>query len=232
MRPFKNLLFITTFLFTTGLASGQVLYDMHVGLYSTFLSSDSLKASPGIGLEIGARSQAKISPRFDFFSTYSIYGASFGIPGYTYALDGNFNLNTANVIANFIKLGLNYSLGVDYFIVPDQFSVGVGPAIALNYYILTTTEDVFLGPIHVDPQTLRPLSTTSASNLSTFNFDYGARLNFIYRFPKVQLSLEYFHGFSSLTPTYNTSANDIMLGLHFNLKEISHAKPYQNKLIK
>ena len=231
MRPLKRLFFILTFSFAASIASGQGLYDIHVGLYSTFLSSDSLQSVPGIGLEIGARSQAKISPRFDFYTTCSIYGASFGVVGYKYSVDANFNPSMVRFTSNFIKLGLNYSAGVDFFIVPDKFSVGLGPAIALNYYIAENVEDP-LGAIRIDPITKVPEPLATAASLEQFNFDYGARLNFIYRLPKVQFSLEYFHGFSSLTSTYNTSATDIMLGLHFNLKEISHAKPYQNKLIK
>ena len=230
MIPLKKILFVSSFTLMTFMASGQALTDIHIGLYSCFLSSDSLKSTPGPGLEIGARSQARISRRLDFFSTYSVYFATFNVNGYHYTEDASFNPIVKNTSPTFDKIGLNYAVGIDYYIIPDKFSVGAGIGIAVNDIIGEAPLIDSLGAVPTSVQTMR--STAQVTDLEHFNFDYGVHANLIYRLPKVQFSLEYFKGFSSLTSGYNSSMNDIMLAVHFHLRDISYAKPYQNKLTK
>ena len=229
MIRLKKIFFVSSFALMTFMAKGQAVADTHIGLYSTFLSSDSLKSSPGLGLELGARSQAKINSRFDFFTDYSIYLSTFSVTGYSFSEDASFNPIIKKTSSSFYKVGLNYSAGVDYFIVPDQFSVGAGLGIAVNYVIAGNNADS-LGAAPSLPATSAPIAR--AGDLQKFNFDYGVHINAIYRLSKVQFSLDYFKGFSSLTSGFNTTMNDIMIGVHFHLRDFSYAKPYQNKLTK
>ena len=231
MKPFKDIFLILIFLFSTSLTIGQSLIDTHAGFYTTFLSSQALQSVPGIGLEVGKRSQAKMSPRFDFFSDYAIYFTSFGIKGYTVTETGVFDTVVTHTTSTFYKVGLNYALGVDYFILPDQLSIGAGPALSLNDVLLAPGSNrALLGTVPRDAVATAPATTTD--QMGGFLIDYGVHINVVYRLPKVQFSISYFKGFNSLTTGFSTTSNDIELAVHFNLMESSFAKPYQNKIVK
>jgi len=230
MKPFKKFLFTVILSVTWSVATAQVTYDYHIGLISTFLSSDSLKSTPGFGIEIGGHSQARISPRFDFISTTSIYFSQFSVTGYGFSIaSSSFDTTYKNSSESYNKIGLNYSLGAAYYIIPDKFNVSLSIAVAANDIMYTgTNQDNFIGAHQGNYPAAR------AGDLAGFNIDYGPRIGLNYRLPKVAFSLEYFKGFGNITAgdPFRTTMNDVVFGIHFFIREFSIAKPYQNKLSK
>ncbi len=230
MKPLKKLFFTAILSVTWSCASAQVTYDYHVGLQSTFLTSDSIKSTPGFGIEFGGHSEAKISPRFDFISSTSIYFSQFNVTGYSFIASlTSFDTSYSNTAETYYKVGLNYSLGAAFYIIPDKFSVSASIAAAANDIVYTgTNQDNFIGAHRGNYPAAR------AGDLAGFNIDYGPRVGLRYRLPKVAFSLEYFKGFGNITPNdkFRTTMNDVVLGIHFFIREYSIAKPYQNKLSK
>jgi hypothetical protein len=210
--------------------SGQSIVDMHTGIYSTYFSSSSFKSAPGFGLEFGGHSQGKLSRFLDLFSDFYVYYTSFSVTGSNYTPTDT-TLPPANATTKLGKLGLNYTIAFNGYLVPDKLSLQAGGGIAFN-------DISVIGVPNANNLDILDDNPVNASllikNLAGYKFDYGLRFGLCYRLPKAQICVGWFRGLKNITQgtNMNTTTNDLMFSVHFSLTEKSIAKPYQNKRIK
>jgi len=233
MRPLKKILFITAFLSVTYLASAQMSTNFNAGLYSSFLSSDIVSSSPGIGIELGSKASTKISKRFNLFSQFSLYGTSFTVNGYNVGIGPPPDLKTivTHTNDNFLKIGFNYSYGVGYDILKNLLNIQVGIGVSANDIISGSNQFSYVGAVPSNPQDALNGSFSTDGAFTGAHYDAGIEYGLTYHMPKMELFLGYYKGLVAIGP-FSSTANDIMLAINFRLRDKSVAKSFQNKLAK
>ena len=222
--PFKRAFWLAAFLCTTNQCYPQALVDMHAGLFVPVLTSNKFKFSNSSGLEFGGYSQKKINRHLGIFAEYYIFYGSLSVTGSNYTPVDTTRI-PGNATTQLEEIGFNYTLGLDYFIIPRKLSLMAGLGISFN--------DI-LTPADLSFANIPPVSSFIVSNLGGFKFNYGFCLGVCCKIHTVQIALVYFNGLKNITSgtDMNTTMSDLTLQFHFLLREITIAKPCQNILVK
>jgi len=221
---FKRVFWFAALLCAANQCYSQALVDMHAGLFLPVLTSNKFRFSNSSGLEYGGYSQNKINRHLGLFGEYFIYYGSLSVTGSNYTPADTTRVS-GNSTTQIEEIGFNYTLGLDYFIIPRKLSLMVGPGLSFN--------DI-LTPADLSFANIPPVPSSIIKNLGGYKFNYGLCFGVCCKIHSVQIAMVYFNGLNNITSgtDMNTTMSDFMLQFHFLLREITIAEPCQNILIK
>jgi len=239
MKRIKKFVLASLFLSLPMGAWAQVWYQGTVGVVMPFASSNLFTSSLGIGLNLGYCDHFAISNRLHLAYELDAY---YGGMTLNYKAGDSVSL-TPTGSATCIALGGNLKLGLNYYIIPKQLSVGAGIFGGYNVSLfLSDNEQYIIG--YQSAGYNNPIFISDVAN-SMNNYNYGVCFSTELSLGKHALSLKLDLGLNNFTSgmeLYNSKTNKsvacntnlsiITLNYHYYIYKYSLAKNYQNKLLK
>jgi len=233
MKMLKKIMFIGLLLWMPLVTlAQQTSWNYSAGLSSILLLSNKISGLPGIGLQAGATQRTNLTRKLEIMSEFNIYFGGTGIGAWALPYpNGTTTPTWSPSVENFFYEGVNYALGLNYDLVPNEISISAEGFIGYSGLLHIDLSDKPSSYSLIDP------AKNNSYNSDLFaGLDYGVCLGGTYWLGDNNgISLRYHIGFSNFTPDLQgakTSPNTIFVSYCYLLRDFSMSKPYKNKLLR